>query len=98
MFGYTRVTSGLGGRRTVVQDPCGWWTRNDSIRTLARMLISADLLAVSDPPRYQTIALQAVELRELGYPDTLIAECTGVTPKTVAKAIRWFQNRPSVID
>ena len=46
------------------------WTRNDSIRTLARTLIAADLLEVSEPPRYQVIAGQAVELRGLGYPDT----------------------------
>ena len=31
-------------------------------------------------------------LCELGYPDTLIAERTGVTARTVAKALRWFDN------
>ena len=36
---------------------------------------------------------QAVKLRRLGYPDNLIAACTGVTDKTVAKAIRWFESR-----
>ena len=45
--------------------------------------------------RYQAIASQALELRGLGYPDTLIAACTGVTPKTVAKAIRWLENQSS---
>ena len=73
-------------------------TRNDSIRTVARTLVSADLLEVADPPRYQAIAPQALKLRGLGYPDTLIAACTGVTSKTVAKAIRWFENRSSVLD
>ena len=57
------------------------------------MLIAADLLEVAEPPRYQAIARQAVKLRGLGYPDTLIAACTGVTPRTVAKAIRWYINR-----
>ena len=61
------------------------------------MLIAADLLEVAEPPRYQAIALQAVHLRGLGYPDTLIAACMGVTPKTVAKAIRWFENQSSVL-
>ena len=72
-----------------------WWTRNDSIRTLARTPIAADLLQVAEPPRYQAIAAQAVKLRRLGYPDNLIAACTGVTDKTVAKAIRWFENPSS---
>ena len=68
-------------------------TRNDSIRTLALTPIVADLREVAEPPRYQAIAPQAVKLRGLGYPDSLIAECTDVTPKTVAKAIRWYMNR-----
>ena len=73
-------------------------TRNDSIRTLARMSIVADLLVVAKPPPYQEIAAEAVKLRGLGYPDRLIAECIGVTSKTVTKAIRWFENRSSVLD
>ena len=72
-------------------------TRNDSIRTLALTPVSADLLEVAEPPRYQAIAPQAVKLRGLGYPDTLVAACTGVTPRTGAKAIRWFMNRSSVL-
>ena len=71
----------------------GWWTRNDSIRTLALTPIVADLREVAEPPRYQAIAPQAVKLRGLGYPDSLIGECTDVTAKTVAKAIRWYMNR-----
>ena len=71
----------------------GWWTRHDSVRTLALTPIVADLRHVAEPPRYQAIAPQVVKLRGLGYPDTLIAACTGVTPRTVAKAIRWFKNR-----
>ena len=71
----------------------GYWTRNDSIRTLALTPIVADLREVAEPPRYQAIAPQAVKLRGLGYPDSLIAECTDVTAKTVAKAIRWYMNR-----
>lgn len=52
---------------------------------------------VAEPSRCQAIAAQAVKLRGLGYPDRLIAECIGVTSKTVAKAIRWFDNRSSVL-
>ena len=68
-------------------------TRHDSVRTLALTPIVADLRHVAEPPRYQMIAPQAVKLRGLGYPDSLIAECTDVTAKTVAKAIRWYMNR-----
>lgn len=75
-----------------------WWTRNDSIRTLVRTPIEADFIEVFEPPRYQAIAPQAAKLRRLGYPDNLIAACTGVTDKTVAKAIRWFENRSSALD
>ena len=75
-----------------------WWTRNDSIRTLVRTPIEADFIEVSETPRYQAIAPQAAKLRRLGYPDNLIAACTGVTDKTVAKAIRWFENRSSALD
>ena len=78
---------------TVSQTLWECWRRNDSIRTVARTPISADLLEVAELPRYQAIALQVVKLRGLGYPDTLIGECTGVTAATVAKAIRWFKNR-----
>ena len=70
-----------------------WWRRNDSIRTLARTPIVGDLLEVAEPPRCQAIAAQAVKLRGLGYPDSLIAECTDVMAKTVAKAVRWYMNR-----
>ena len=53
---------------------------------------------VAEPSRCQTIAAQAVKLRGLGSPDILIVACTGVTDKTLVKAIRWFENRSSVLD
>ena len=44
---------------------------------------------------YRRIAPHAAWLRDLGYPDSLIAQCIGVTDKTVAKALRWFVGRSS---
>ena len=50
---------------------------------------------------YRRIAPRAAWLRDLGYPatltatDNLIAQCVGVTDKTVAKALRWFAGRSS---
>ena len=71
----------------------GWWTRHDSARILARPPLELPLHVVPEPPRYQQIAERAVWLRGFDYPDTLIAACIGVAPKTVAKAIRWFETR-----
>ena len=70
-------------------------TRNACIRTLAGLPIEVELRRVRARPRYQLIAERAVWLRGLGYPDSLIALCIGVTDKTVAKAIRWFNGRSS---
>ena len=86
------------GRAESAHHDRGQRTRNDSIRTLVRTPIEADFIEVFEPPRYQAIAPQAAKLRRLGYPDNLIAACTGVTDKTVAKAIRWFENRSSALD
>ena len=68
-------------------------TRNDSICTISGARLELALREPARTPRYQLIAEQAANLRRLGYPDCLIAECTGVTDKTVAKAIRWFKRR-----
>jgi DNA-binding NarL/FixJ family response regulator len=45
----------------------------------------------SAPPAYQAIASKALQLRELGLSDRVIAARLGVTDKTVAKAIRWLR-------
>ena len=67
-----------------------WWTRHDSIRTRARVGREFVLRRVEATPMYRRIAPHAAWLRDLGYPDSLIAQCIGVTDKTVAKALRWF--------
>ena len=51
------------------------------------------LRVVPEPPRYQQSAERALWPRGFDYPDTLLAACIGVAPKTVAKAIRWFKSR-----
>lgn len=45
----------------------------------------------SEPPVYQRIARKALQLRELGLSDRVIAARLGITDKTIAKAIRWFR-------
>ncbi|MEB2344900.1 MAG: hypothetical protein OZ948_09175 [Deltaproteobacteria bacterium] len=49
------------------------------------------LVATSEPPVDQAIASKALQLRELGLTDPVIAARLGVTDKTVAKAIRWLR-------
>jgi hypothetical protein len=41
-------------------------------------------------PVFQRIAAKALQLRELGLSDRVIAKCLGVTDKTVAKGIEWL--------
>jgi transposase len=50
------------------------------------------LVETSELPAYQRIARNALHLRELGLSDRAIAARLGVTDKTVAKAIRWFES------
>jgi hypothetical protein len=49
------------------------------------------LVGTEEQPAYQTIASKALQLRELGLADRVIAARLGVTDKTVAKAIRWLR-------
>ena len=72
-------------------DPLRGFARRtrDLVRRLARACTTISRRRI---PR---IAAQAVELRRLGYPNSLIAGCTGVTDKTVAKAIRWLLGQRS---
>ena len=79
------LAGGLLGRRP------GWWTRNKTIRTLARLSLEEVLQDSVPLPAYQRFARCAAELRAQGRSDHLIAVDLGVTGKTVAKAVRWFQ-------
>lgn len=49
------------------------------------------LVETCEPPAYQRIARKALQLRELGLRDRVIAARLGVTDKTVAKGIRWLR-------
>jgi len=53
------------------------------------------LVETAAPPAYQTIAPKALQLRELGLSDRVIAARLGVTDKTVAKAVRWLRGSAS---
>ena len=70
----------------------GWWTRNETIRTLARWRLELPLRDPFVPPAYQRLAAKAAALRRRGYSDHCIAVEIGVTDKTVAKAVRWFES------
>jgi transposase len=49
------------------------------------------LLETAQSPVYQRIAKKALQLRELGLSDRVIAARFGVTDKTVTKGIRWLR-------
>jgi hypothetical protein len=49
------------------------------------------LIGVEEQPAYQAIVSKALQLRELGLADRVIAGLLNVTDKTVAKAIRWLR-------
>jgi hypothetical protein len=48
------------------------------------------LVETGEPPVYQRIARKALQLRELGLSDRVIATRLGLTDKTVTKAIEWL--------
>ena len=68
----------------------GWWTRQENIRTLARVPFEADLVWSTPVPVYQRIAAEAAGMRAGGAGFQAIAEHFGVDDHTAAKAVRWF--------
>ena len=75
--------------------PCGRsrcvsLTRNETIRTLAGLLLEEVLQDSVPSPAYQRLAPRAAELRAQGQSDHSTAIEFGVTDKTIAKAIWWF--------
>jgi hypothetical protein len=80
-----------GYRKTAATAGRDWWTRTRSIRTAGTLPFEAALVETSQPPAYQAIASKALQLRELGLADRVIAARLGVTDKTIAKAIRWLR-------
>jgi hypothetical protein len=67
------------------------WTRTQRIRTAAALPFQVALVDTSERPVYQRIAAKALQLRELGLSDRMIAGRLEVTDKTVAKAIQWLR-------
>lgn len=67
-----------------------WWTRTQSIRTAGALPLEVALVESAERPVYQQIARKALQLRELGLSDRVIAARLGVTDKTAGKAIRWL--------
>ena len=70
-----------------------WWTRNETIRTVAGLALEAVLRDFVPLPAYQRLAPVAAALRAKGRSDHSIAVELGLTDKTIAKAIRWFLAR-----
>ena len=81
-------------REQFLQKQKGGWRRTQSIRTAGALPFEVALLETSQPPAYQAIASKALQLRELGLSDRVIAARLGVTDKTVAKAIAWLASFP----
>ena len=75
-----------------------WWTQSQRCRTLARISLDVEQRDPIITPVYQVIASEAAELRARGEMVSAIARHFGVAHKTVNKAIRWFDNRSSVLD
>jgi hypothetical protein len=66
-----------------------WWTRSQSIRTLAQIPIEVPLLDPVQTRKYQEIASEVLLLRKLGLPVYKIAHAVGVADKTVLRALKW---------
>ena len=72
-----------------------WWTRQENIRTLARLPFQADLVWSIAAPAYQRIAAEAAEMRARGVSMRVVAEHFGVNDHTAGKAVRWFHGELS---
>lgn len=69
-----------------------WWTRNEHIRTQARLPVELALRLLPGPvPVYQRIAAKAACMRRDQYSVQAIAFEIGVAHRTAAKAIRWYE-------
>ena len=53
-------------------------------------LAAAAVCGPRSVPRFSSVGGCREHCGGLGHPDPLIAGCTGITSKTVTKAIRWF--------
>ena len=57
------------------------------------MIFQEALLETVEPPKYQQIAVRALQLNCLALGNEAIARHIGVDGKTVAKALRWVLDR-----
>ena len=69
-----------------------FWTRQENIRTLARLSVEVDLVWSTPVPVYRRIAADAAEMRARRVSMNAIAEHFGVDDHTAAKAVRWFHS------
>ena len=67
--------------------PPKWWTRSQSIRTLATLDFNFPI-AEAAAPVYEAIAPEVTKLHRLGLSFRQIAKRLGIDDKTVAKACR----------
>jgi hypothetical protein len=74
--------------------PRKWWTRSQSIRTLAQIPIEVALVDPVQPLKHEEIAAEVVLLRKLGVPVYKIAHAVGVADKTVLRALKWADESP----
>ncbi len=68
-----------------------WWRLSQRIRTFAQIPFEVEILDSGAAPVYQQIAHKAFHFKQLGMSNSSIARKLGVTDKTVAKAVDWFQ-------
>ena len=71
----------------------GWWTRSQWTRTAAALPLVVELRNAVVTPIYQSMAPQALELRERSVSVAAIARVFGVDHHTATKALRWLGER-----
>jgi hypothetical protein len=59
---------------------------------LAETTFEAALIETGEPPKYQQIAVRALQLKQLALSNEAIARCIDVDGKTVAKALKWIMD------
>ena len=72
-----------------------WRTRQENIRTMARLSFDVSLVVVGRLPVYRRIAAEATQMRAAGVSVRAISLHVDVDHHTVEKAFRWFRQRPT---
>jgi len=68
-----------------------WWTRSQSIRTLAQIAIEVPLVDPVKTHKYEEIAAQVLLLKKLGLPVYKIARAIRVADRTVVRALKLVE-------